>query len=85
MDKNKRLEIKSSKQALAKSGDLTAIWSEESRLTQRILIYIARLLEAQMPNRKHRRPTPWQIYLGKALKSGKTIQEAGAAWKARKA
>lgn len=84
MSKNKRIEIKSSQQALEESVKLPAIWSDESRLTQRILVYIASLLEKQAPQRKRRKPTAWQVYLGKALKSGKTIQEAGAAWKARK-
>jgi hypothetical protein len=42
-------EIKSAAHALRESKKLKAIWSEESRLTQRILIYIAKLLEARRP------------------------------------
>jgi hypothetical protein len=43
--KNKR--IRSAKEALAESKALNQIWSLESRLTQRTLIYIAELLEKQ--------------------------------------
>lgn len=37
--------ITSAKQALCKSRQLEKIWSYESRLSQRTLIYIAELLE----------------------------------------
>lgn len=41
------LEIHSSEEALAKSMELESIWSQESLLSQRILIYIAELIEEQ--------------------------------------
>lgn len=40
--------IKSSKQALTKARELKSVWSDESRLTQRILIYACQLLEKQL-------------------------------------
>ena len=43
----KNLEIASAKQALEISQRLDGVWSFESRLSQRTLIYIARLLEEQ--------------------------------------
>lgn len=73
--------ITSAKQANEESMALKSVWSQESFLTQRILIYIASLLEKRTAQRK---PTTWQKYLGKALKAGKTIQQAGAEWRARK-
>lgn len=45
-------EIKNSKQALRESIKLDHIWSQESRLTQRILIYIAKQLEQLNKKRK---------------------------------
>jgi hypothetical protein len=47
------------------------------------LMFIAELLVARKSTTK-RKPSKWQIFLGKSLKSGKTIQEAAADWKARK-
>ena len=48
-------EIKSAAQALRESKKLKQIWSAESRLTQRTLIYIARLLEQQTPKPKRKK------------------------------
>jgi hypothetical protein len=39
--------IESSKQALRESMKLEKVWSEETNLSQRTLIYIAELLEKQ--------------------------------------
>lgn len=41
------LEVDSSEEALALSTELESIWSQESLLSQRILIYIASLIEEQ--------------------------------------
>jgi hypothetical protein len=48
-------EIKSSKQALRESMKLQSIFSEESRLTQRTLIYVATLLEKLNSKRSRRK------------------------------
>lgn len=75
-------EIRSAKQAFGESKALENVWSKESLLTQRILIYIASLLEhSQKPKRK---PTKWQQFLGRELKRGATLNQAALMWKARK-
>lgn len=48
-------EIRSSRQALRESKKLDKIWSEETRLTQRTLIYIARLLEKLVKQKARRK------------------------------
>lgn len=40
-------EIVSARDAQERSEALTSIWSRESQLSQRVLIYVARLLEEQ--------------------------------------
>ena len=47
-----KTEIKSAKHAQAESVKLESIWSQESRVTQRTLIYIAKLLEEILKNQK---------------------------------
>lgn len=79
-------EIGSSKEALNRSLALKSIWSAESLLTQRILIYIAKLLEQgnQRKRPKKRKASQWSIHLGKCLHEGKTIQEASELWRQKK-
>lgn len=43
------------------------------------LMFIAECLSA--PKKPKRKPSKWQVFLGKALKSGKTIQQAAKEWK----
>ncbi len=76
-------QIRSSKQALRESMALNRIWSNETYLTQRILIYCAELLE-QIAKRKARKQTAWQKFLSREMKRGKTVKEAAALWKERK-
>lgn len=86
----KRTIIKSSRKALSESLGLKSIWSDETRLTQRILIYAVELLEVIAENTKRkkrkasRKVTPWNIHVSKILKAGGTIQEAAKQWKAKK-
>ena len=58
----KEYEIRSAKEALWKSKQLRRIWSEESRLTQRTLVYIAQLLEQVVRQTRSR---------GRKVKEGK--------------
>lgn len=76
------VEIRSSAQALRESKNLKSVWSYESRLTQRILIYVAELLERQSKP-KRRSPSKWQLYAARAVKDGKTLQQAATEWKQR--
>lgn len=78
MTNNKR--IKSAAQALKESQALKSIWSEESRVTQRILIYMCELLEGHRLTRKQSKPSKWQQHVTKYLRSGKTIKDASADW-----
>lgn len=45
-------KIRSAAHAQRESEKLKTIWSEESRLTQRILIYVAGLLEKQAKRKR---------------------------------
>lgn len=49
------VKITSAAQALRASKSLPSIWSNESRLSQRILIYIAELMERQLKATRRRR------------------------------
>ncbi len=46
------------------------------------LMFIAEIL-ASGPKSKKRKPSAWQKFLGRALKSGKTVKQAANEWKAR--
>ena len=77
----KQIEINSSKQALALSKGLPSYWSQETLLSQRLLIYIARLLEDNIAlNQKllrrqtKRKLTPWQLHTRQVIKRGGTMQ-----------
>jgi DNA-binding NarL/FixJ family response regulator len=78
----KKLKIQSAEQAFKESLALPSIWSDESRLTQRILVYIAELLERQTkPAPKKKRPlSEWQKHVQKSLKAGKSIKQAAKEW-----
>jgi hypothetical protein len=56
---SKDFRITSAKHAQKESMKLKTIWSNETRLTQRILIYVAELLE-QIAHKPHRAKTPWR-------------------------
>lgn len=71
-----KIEIKSAKKALQYSKKLTTKWSNETLLSQRILIYIAELLENQQRIRRARKLSRWQQHVTKELRAGKTIKEA---------
>lgn len=77
------VDIRSAEQALRESKRLKSIWSYESRLTQRILIYVAALLERQARPTKRRIVSRWQQFAAKAVKDGKTLKQAAAEWKAK--
>ena len=78
----REITITNSKQALRESKALKSVWSNETVLTQRILIYIASLLE-DLNRKKRRRPTRYQIHIGKMLKRGGTMQQAVREWQKR--
>ena len=80
----KRLVIKDAKQALKESKALKSIWSEETLLTQRVLIYIAELLEQiAKKKKKKRKPNEWNLYAAKAMHEGKTMKQAAKEYKER--
>lgn len=75
-------EITSSKQALAESQRLKSIWSKESRLTQRTLIYCASLLEQLVGKQRTPRVlSKWQKFLSAEMKRGVSIREAAEKWR----
>lgn len=78
----KRTVIRSSKQALEESFNIPRIWSEESRLSQRILIYAVELLEDIRRNiiRPPRKKSEWQKLVAKTLKGGGTMRQAAEKW-----
>jgi len=80
--RRKPIIIKSARQALKESRALKSIWSNESRLTQRILIYVAELLEQQTKPKK-RRVSNWQRFAANAVREGKTLSQAAAEWHQR--
>jgi hypothetical protein len=74
------VDIRSAEQALRESKRLKSYWSVESRLTQRILIYVAELLERQARPKRRNVATRWQRFAAKAVKDGKTLKQAAAEW-----
>ena len=80
---NGNVDIHTAAQALRESKHLKSYWSAESRLTQRILIYVAELLERQARPKKRRPSSEWQLYAARAVKDGKTLRQAADAWKKR--
>ena len=72
-------EIKSSADAAARSKKLKS-WSEES-LSLALSDYVASLLERTRGMKRARKPTKWNAFISKALKQGKSIQEAAAEYK----
>ncbi len=77
--------IISAVQALRKSNSLPHAWSQESRLTQRILIYTAELLEQLVEQqRKKRKKTLWNVFLSRGLRAGKSMQQIGYEWQQKK-
>ena len=73
--------IKSAAQAEAERRQLQSYWSEESQLTQRILIYIAELLEKLVTKNQPRKPTTYQKHVAKILRDGGTMRDAARLWK----
>jgi hypothetical protein len=79
----KSLEIKSADQALKISKELGSLGyyrTRETQLSQRILIYNAKLLEkilaAQQTKKRIKKLSRWQIHVKKVLKAGGTMQQA---------
>ena len=75
--------IKSSKDALRKSTNLKNVWSGETVLSQRILIYCAELLE-QIAAKKKRPRSKWQSFLSAQMRQGVSIKQAAVNWRNRK-
>lgn len=80
----KTTPIKSSMQASKEVAALKSIWSQESLLLLRTLIYVAELLEKNARVPKKRAVSAWQKFLATEMKAGASIQEAAAKWKQRK-
>lgn len=83
--KPKRKPIKSAAQAEQERMALASYWSDESQLTQRLLIYVAELLEKLVKQRATPRKTnAYQKHIMKECAGGKTIQEAAKSWREKK-
>jgi hypothetical protein len=81
----KEKEIKSSKQALEDHFALRSRWSNETALSQRILIYCASLLEKLVEGKPRKRArTQWQAFLSAEMKKGMSIQQCAKRWRGRK-
>ena len=79
--KTKRIKpISSAAQAAEEMNQLPNYWSDESQLTQRVLIYIASLLEKQTTEKK-RTPSAYQRHVAKTIKAGGTMKDAAESWK----
>lgn len=80
------MEIVSAKKALSLSKNLDSIWSKESLLTQRTLIYVAELLEennrllCQMVKRKTKL-SKWQLHCQKVMREGGTMKDAASTYR----
>jgi hypothetical protein len=72
--------LDSSKELRAEIKALKNIWSRESIITTRGVVYLCELMErllAELPGavrKKRRIPTVWQKFLGQGLKQGKTMK-----------
>ena len=80
-------EIKSAGQAMKLQKKLSKRWSDETELSQSILIYCATLLEQileRYPTRRKRPRTGWQTFLSIQMKTGKSVQEAAKLWREQK-
>ncbi len=82
-----------SKEAIIKHEKLKSYWSNETRLTQRLIISllikleeISDKLEYMKPKKKKikRKLSKWQEFIRVGLKEGKTIQQLSKEWKANK-
>jgi len=72
--------IKSAKEAKVEVSKLDSVWSRESYLSLRTLVYIASLLE-QIAGKPKRKRSKWNEFLSKRLKAGMTVKEAATAWR----
>lgn len=75
-------KIKNSKQALREHKNLESVWSRESELNQRILIYIAEMLE--MLARELKPKSAYNLFVAEIIKRGGTMKEAARLWQAIK-
>lgn len=84
-----KFEIGSSGEAALLAANLKSIWSAESYLSLKTLIYVASLLEKILerpiaPHVKNKRPrSAWQQFLSVELRTGSTIQQAAKKWRER--
>ena len=61
---------------------LKSRWSDESKLTQEVLISILGFFEKGMTlRRKKREPSEYNLHMAKELKAGKTFKEAIKSYK----
>jgi len=66
---------------------LKSVWSHESIITTRAVVYICELLEralAQPIARKARAASPWQRFFGRGMQAGKAPFQISNEWRARK-
>jgi len=77
--------ITSAAQATKEARRLKSVWSRESYLSLRTLIYCASLLE-RIANQKSpkRKASAWQRFLSARLKAGRSIVQAADEWRQRK-
>jgi len=83
MAKVNQSPIRSSYQAANEAKSLKSVWSAESHLTLKVLIYVAGLLERR-GEKKAGKKSAWSKFLSTEMKNGKTIQQCAADWKTRK-
>jgi len=83
--KAKVKKITKAKQALAQNRGLESYWSQESQLSQFLLIYIAELLEKILSELKTRRgQSAYNAHVGAVIRGGGTMKDAAELWQAAK-
>jgi hypothetical protein len=81
------VEINTPKQAELQRHKLKSVWSNETQLTQRILIRCFELLQQiadTIQPRRTRPPSEWNKFFAKAIRRGLTPKQAGQEWRNRK-
>jgi hypothetical protein len=84
MAKLKHAPILSARADNVEARALNSVWSPDTYLSLRTLIYIASLLEKQLAKPPRKR-SKWQEFVAREMKSGRTLQECAEKWKQIKA
>ena len=82
----------SSREAIGKHNALGSYWSDESKLTQRIIISLLANLEdisntlkriENIKPKEKRKLSAWQEFIKIGMKEGKSIKQLSEEWKAK--